>query len=200
MGAVEEFRRLLSGPATDPREVERFLDGVAHADRVAAIRGTNRGEQRRLYRAVAGFRPVQLVDLVPPATPDLESVRHYGKNTLPIFTRFEKRFCRPRGGDPDAPGELYGFNFQSMSIVTGPGYFVAVEDPTRSEVFVDYRRLPKEHPDGWPEIRSNERGLARFVYGFMVDTLRGVSKHVTIGSASRRGRDLGSWFLLCREP
>jgi hypothetical protein len=48
-------------------------------------------------------------------------------------------------------------------------------------------------------VRSNERVPARFVYGFMVDRLRRVSQHVTIGSANRRGRDLGSWFLLCRE-
>jgi hypothetical protein len=33
----------------------------------------------------------------------------------------------------------------------------------------------------------------------MVDTLRRVSEHVTIGSAARNGRDLGSWFILCRE-
>ena len=44
-----------------------------------------------------------------------------------------------------------------------------------------------------------KRGLSRFVYGFMVDTLRGVSEHVTIGSAARRGKDHGSWFILCRE-
>jgi hypothetical protein len=33
----------------------------------------------------------------------------------------------------------------------------------------------------------------------MVDTLRRVSEHVTIGSAARGGKDLGSWFVLCRE-
>ena len=26
-----------------------------------------------------------------------------------------------------------------------------------------------------------------------------VSEHVTIGSAARQGKDLGSWFVLCRE-
>jgi hypothetical protein len=33
----------------------------------------------------------------------------------------------------------------------------------------------------------------------MTDTLRRVSEHVTIGSAARKGKDLGSWFLLTRE-
>ena len=66
-------------------------------------------------------------------------------------------------------------------------------------MWVDYNHVPDAHPAGWPEIRRNERGLSRFVYGFMVDTLRRVSEHVTIGSAARKGKDLGSWFLLCRE-
>ena len=48
-------------------------------------------------------------------------------------------------------------------------------------------------------IRSNESGLARFVYGFMVDRLRRVSRDVTIGSAARNGRELGSYFVLSRE-
>ena len=88
-----------------------------------------------------------------------------------------------------------------MAPVTGPGYFVAVPNPERAdrEVWVDYRRVPDVHPPDWPEIKRNERGLSRFVYGFMVDTLRRVSEHVTIGSAARKGKDMGSWFLLTRE-
>ena len=87
-----------------------------------------------------------------------------------------------------------------LAPLTGPGYFVAHEDPQRPEVWIDYTRVPGSHPESWPPLRGNESGLARFVYGFMVDTLRGVSEHVTIGSAARKGRDIGSWFVLCREP
>lgn len=196
---AEELRaRILASPPK-PDEIARFLDDLRHEDRVLAVRSCGRKEQSRLYQAVDAFAPVRLADLVPPATPPLATVRHYGKNTLPAFTHFEKRFARPQDADPERPGELYGFNFQSLSPLTGPGYFVAVEDPERAEVLIDYRRLPPVRPEGWPEIRSNERGVARLVYGFMVDTLRRVSEHVTIGSAARRGRDLGSWFLLCRE-
>jgi hypothetical protein len=32
----------------------------------------------------------------------------------------------------------------------------------------------------------------------MVDRLRRVSEHVTIGSAARNGRELGSYFVLSR--
>jgi hypothetical protein len=126
-------------------------------------------------------------------------VRHYGRNTLPAFTWFEKRFCRPPDVDPARPGALYGFNFQSLSVLTGPGYFVAHDDPAGREVLIDYRELPPLHPAGWPEIRGNERGLARLVYGSMVDRLRRVSEHVSIGSATRHGREFGSWFVLARE-
>jgi hypothetical protein len=148
---------------------------------------------------VDGFRPVCLADLVLPEVGDLVPVHHFGRNTLPLFTHFEKRFCRPRDADPKKPGELYGFNFHTLAPLAGPGYFVAREDPGRPEVWVDYNQVPPSHPEGWPEIVSNNRGLPRLVFGFMVDTLRGVSEHVTIGSAARRGRDLGSWFVLCRK-
>ncbi len=196
--AADELKRRIAEVPIRPADIARLLDEIESAPRVAAIRSLGRSEQRRLYRGVDGFLPLRLADLVPPDVTDLVPVHHYGKNTLPVFTHFEKRFCRPHGGDREKPVELYGFNFQTMSPVTGPGYFVAREDPDRPEVWVDYNRLPPEHPEAWPEIRSNERGLGRFVYGFMVDTLRRVSEHVTIGSAARKGKDLGSWFILCR--
>jgi hypothetical protein len=66
-------------------------------------------------------------------------------------------------------------------------------------VLIDYTRVPAGRAPGWPAPRSNEGLPARFVYGFMIDRLRRVSEHVTIGSAARHGRDLGSWFALCRE-
>ena len=180
----------------------RYAREMLHVDgeRVSAVRSLGRAQQRVLYGAVDGFRPVSLTDLVPATADAFVTVRHFGRNTLPAFSLFEKRFCRPPEEDPEKPGELYGFNFQAMQRVTGPGYFVALQDPHRPEVLVDYTRVPSRHPEGWPAIRPNERGISRFVYGYMVDTVRGVSEHVTIGSAARKGRDLGSWFVLCREP
>jgi len=196
---AEELKARSAESPVDPSAIAALLDGLGHEERVGAIRTLGRGDQRRLYAAVDGFRPVTLADMVPSGVPDFIEVRHHGKNTLPAFTHFEKRFCRPNGADPQKPDALYGFNFQTMQPLTGPGYFLAVEAEGRPEVLVDYRRLPGQHPDGWPEIRSNERGLSRFVYGFMVDTLRRVSEHVTIGSAARKGKDMGSWFVLCRQ-
>lgn len=203
MDATGPTRELLERLRQSPirmEELAAWLDALDPEARVAAVRGVGRAEQRRLYAAAEGFAPVRLAELVPPDRAALATVRHYGRNTLPAFTRFEKRFCRPTGEDPEKPGCLYGFNFQSLAPLTGPGYFVATDDEARGEVRIDYTRVPPEAPPGWPPVRRNEVGLSRFVYGFMVDTLRRVSRHVTIGSAARKGRDLGSWFLLCREP
>jgi len=197
---ADDLKGWLSEPTIVPETIARYLDALDPNPRVEAIRSLGRSEQRALYDGVAGFRAVRLNDLVPPAVDDFETVRHFGKNTLPAFSHFEKRFCRPRGEDRAKPIALYGFNFQTMAPITGPGYFVARDDEQRGEVLVDYNAVPDEHPEGWPSIRRNEKGLSRFVYGFMIDTLRGVSDHVTIGSAARRGKDLGSWFILCREP
>jgi hypothetical protein len=194
-----ELHALICEPACDPKKISALLDALADAQRVAAVRSLRGSDQRRLWRAVDGYRPLQLSDLVPASVPALIAVRHYGRNSLPAFTLFEKRFYRPAGADPAAPRELCGANFQQMSPITGPGYFVAVPHPNRPEICVEYGRLPEHAPHGWPAIRSNERGLSRFVYGFLVDTLRYVSEHVTVGSVSRHGRDMDSFFVLCRQ-
>jgi len=197
--ATAEFLGRLRADSIVSEELGVFLDGLTHEERVAAIRSTKRGDQRRLYSASDGYREVTLRDLVAPAVPALTTVRHFGKNTLPAFTHFEKRFCRPGDADPDEPKKLWGFNFQTMQPLTGPGYFVAREDPDRREVLVDYHEVPPSAPPGWPPVQPNERGRGRLVYGFMIDTLRRVSEHVTIGSAARKGKDMGSWFMLVRE-
>jgi hypothetical protein len=67
-------------------------------------------------------------------------------------------------------------------------------------VVVDYTRpLPRRAPPGLPPIVPNHARLSRFVYNGTVDVLRGVSERVTIGRATRGGRPLDNWFVLCRE-
>ena len=195
----DELRDRLRRAPVDARGVREHLDGLSSAERIQAIRSLDRAAQRNLFEGVAGFLPLQLTDLVPALVSNFEEVRHCGKNSLPVFTHFEKRFCRPRGADPQRPEKLFGFNHQRLARFTGPGYFVATEDPRGREVRIDYADVPDTRPENWPSIRDNESGLASLVYGGMLDTLRRVSEHVTVGSAARRGRDLNSWFILCRE-
>ncbi len=198
-GIAAELEALVRDPAVRPRVIAELLDALPAGLRTAVVRALSRAGQRRLYEKVRDFAAVELRELVPPDRRALDTVRHRGRNTLPAFRLFEKHFCRLPGALPDAPDALAGFNFQALSGLTGPGYFMAVADPERPEVLVDYRRLPPARPAHWPAIRSNESGLARFVYGFMVDRLRRVSRDVTIGSAARNGRELGSYFVLNRE-
>ncbi len=192
------LKSMISDKGVNPAAIADLLDKLADALRPRVVRDLGRRDQQALYAKVEGFASLRLVDLVPPTRSDLEEVRHLGRNSLPAFKIFEKRFCRLPGSPSDSPEALAGYNFQAMSPVTGPGYFMAREDAKTGEILVDYNRLPDQKPLGWPEIRSNERGLSRFVYGFMVDRLRRVSEHVTIGSAARKGKDLGSYFILSR--
>jgi hypothetical protein len=188
------LRALLAEPSGNARAIAKFLDSLAHAERVAAIRGLGRPQLQALFARVEGFAELDIDDLVPRGTPDYLPVRHFGQNSLPAFTHFEKRFYRMT--DPAAVG---GANFQTFAPLTGPGYFVAARDPARPEVLIDYRRLPPRAPAGWPSVRGNEAGVSRLVYGFMVDRLRRVSEHVSIGSASRHDKPVGAYFVLCRD-
>lgn len=200
--AVGEVLALLRQAKAQPARVAQAFDQMTHAQRVAAIRATGRREQSRLWTAVDGFAPLSIRDLVPASHAANQQVRHFGKNSLPLFTEFEKRFVRPTGQDATAPSELHGYNFQESGVATsfsGPGYFIAVDDAKRAEVLIDYYRVPSVRPEGWPSIRNNERGGARLVYGFMIDTLRRVSEHVTIGHANKHGKDMSAWFILCRD-
>ena len=181
--------------SNDINEIKAFLDGLSDADRPDAVRCLGPRAQRRLWRLADGFARVTLDDMVPRDQPPFAPVRHYGRNSLLAFTLFEKRFYR----FPDRDDALGGANFQHISKFTGPGYYIARNDVERGEVLIDYTQVPTEHPEGWPPIVPNERGVSRFIYGNMIDTLRRVSEHVTIGHAARHGKEIPAWFLLCRE-
>ncbi len=195
-----ELRARIHAETGRPQAIADLLDSLPESQRVAAVRALGPRDQKQLWQLVDGFASVSLTDMVPPRIAALTPVVHYGKNSMPLFTLFEKRFYRPAAEDPNAPRELCGANFQTISFLTGPGYYVVRPHPSRGgELDVDYRSLPSSKPEGWPAIVSNERGLSRLVYGFMVDTLRRVSEHVTIGSAARHGKPIGAYFVLCRQ-
>lgn len=185
--------------AGKPQPISDFLDSLDEPTRLTAVRSLSRLQQRALWQVVDGFRPVRILDMVPASTPDLTAVRHYGKNSLLMFRLFEKRFYRPAGQDPAHPTELGGANFQSIQKLTGPGYFVAVDSPKRPEVLVDYYRVPTVKPDDFFPIEENRRNRGGLIYGYMIDTLRRVSEHVTIGRAAKHGKEIGAYFVLCRD-
>jgi hypothetical protein len=193
----ENLDDLLRSGSFDIAEVGRRLDQLAPAARLSAVRSLGGRAQAELYDAAKSLRKLRLDDLVPSATPAMQEVAHEGKNSLPAFTQFAKVFCRPKNGDAH---ELWGYNRNSKLVerAVGPGYYVAYEGPG-DEVLVDYTRLPKGKLAHWPEILGNDERLSRFVYAGMIDALRGVSEHVTIGRAIRHGKVADNWFVLCRQ-
>ena len=171
-----------------------YLDGLDGTARITEARSLSAGEQAKLFDAAAGFRRVTLDDFVPRDAQPLRPVIHYGRNSLPVFKMFEKRFCRPDGSG----NELWGYNEQAWKTFTGPGYFVA-KQASDDEVVIDYCEVPPRKPAEWPAILPNSARLSRFIYYRTRDFMRGVSKHLSIGRATREGKPMDNWFVLCRE-
>lgn len=196
-GYGENLDDLLRGGSFDVEDVGRRLDQLAPEARLAAVRSLGGRAQAELYDAAKGVRKLRLEDIVPAKIPPLREVVHEGKNSLPAFTNFAKVFCRPKNGESR---ELWGYNRSGRLVerAVGPGYYVAYEGPGE-EVLVDYTRMPKGKLPHWPEIIPNEERLSRFVYAGMIDALRGVSAHVSIGRAIRNGKVQDNWFVLCRQ-
>jgi hypothetical protein len=191
-----ELKNLIETHLDLPR-LAKDLDEIGTPGRVWATRQWTRSVQAKLYEAVKGFRPVSLEDYVPAGVAPLTQVITWGMNTLPAHNHFQKRFCKP--ADPDAKDQLVGFNFQALSGLTGPGYYVAHPATDAGEVDIDYTMVPKEKPDAWPVIVPNSARLGRFVYDGMVDVMRGISSHVSIGRARKKHGWMDAWFVLVRE-
>jgi hypothetical protein len=191
-----ELKNLIDTHLDLPR-LSKDLDELGHPARVWATRQWDRATQAKLYEAVKGFRPVTLDDYVPPGTPALTEVITWGMNTLPAHNHFQKRFCKP--GDPEARDRLVGFNFQGLSGLTGPGYYVAHPASDEGEVDVDYTLVPTEKVPTWPAIVPNSARLGRFVYHGMIDVMRGISTHVSIGRARKKSGWMDAWFVLVRQ-
>jgi hypothetical protein len=192
---IADLDARLAAGRFDIEELGLALDESDTAARLTQVLALGKRAQAQLYEAAKGARKLRLEQLVPAERPDLTEVVHHGKNTLGVFTHFAKVFCRPKR----EAKELWGYNRAGGLIETGvgPGYYVAYEGPG-DEVLIDYTRVPEGKPEHWPEIQSNKSRLSRFVYADMIDALRAVSNHVTVGRAIKNGKVMDNWFVLCR--
>lgn len=193
---IRTVQSLVQQPTLDIDALASALDAMSAADRVTAVRAMNGKMQARIWDAAAG-RKATVADVVPPSVSAVTEVIHAGKNSLPLFSSFEKRFMR----SATDPNVLYGYNEGSTRWLIGPGYFVATDDPARGEVAVNYYDVPPSDAQlvtSWPAVKPNEKGLQRFVFAKMIDYLRNVSTHVTIGRAYKKGKETNNYFLLCR--
>ena len=187
----------------DIGSIGMYLDGLDADPRWREVGALDRARQRALYDKAAHARAVDFAHFVGDA-PARAEVIHDGVNTLPVLPalrRFQKRFCRPDGGD-----RLFGYNEGPTRRLIGPGYFVAIptaDKPAwsaRGAVVVDYFQVP-DGPvsDGWPRVVDNHWRLQRFVYAGTRDFMRRVSRHVSIGAAFKGERPLDHYFVLCRR-
>jgi hypothetical protein len=191
-----ELRNLIETHLDLPR-LSKDLDELGHPGRLWSVRQWSRANMSVLWEATKGFRPVALDDFVPASVGPLVEVIHEGKNSLGAFSHFQKRFCRP--GNSSGSEALAGYNHQSMSALTGPGYYVARPSTDPGEVDIDYTMLPTERVASWPPIAPSSDRLGRFVFSGMIDVMRGLSSHVTIGRARKGGAWKDAWFVLVRE-
>src|SRR6476619_3671855 len=98
-----------------PATLAGALDGLTDDARVEAVVHLGRRELAALYDAAADAPALTLADFVPDGVGPRVEVIHHGKNSLPLFSQFQKRFCRAPGG------VLWGYNEQAMRPFTGPG-------------------------------------------------------------------------------
>jgi hypothetical protein len=170
-----------------------FLDALAVSERRAQILGLRGGQVRALYQALADAPP-----LTPEAfwgnAPEGSTLIFEGRNSLPAASRFQKRFCKGSGG------EIVGYNHQSLSFATGPGFFVVGpgDESHPGELLFDYTRPPPFVPEGWPPFRDNRRGLSRLVYFDMKDYCRPAAAGVVVGAAFKGGAAQNAYFVLVR--
>jgi len=192
---IAEFRTLIGAETLDVPALAAWLNTASADDRLAAVRSLGKKEQRRLYHSAGGGAKLSISHFVPDGTEELAEIIHDGKNSLGVFSQFQKRFCRM----PDDADQLSGYNEGSLRWAIGPGYFVAYDRPEDGEVWIDYRMLPEHKASDWPTIQPQKVRLGRFVYSGMIDVLRPVSNHVTIGRAIRGGKETENYFALCRQ-
>ena len=126
------------------------------------------------------------------------TITYEGRNSLPMFSRFRKRFTRT------ADGLVFGYNDQptpGVGRLTGPGYFIVTEadEAHAGELLFDYTKPPPFEPAGWPAFRPNDRGLSRLVFMDLQDYVRQVAPGVVVGIAFKQGKDQDACFSLTRS-
>jgi hypothetical protein len=185
------FVDLLRRAEITQAQLAAHLDALDTDERVRQCRDLGKAQQKRLWEVCADAAAFTLEDLIPSSATG--EVRWAGKNSLALFTHFEKRFARQ-------DGSVIGYNFNpGIAWFTGPGYFTTVQAPERPrEILFDYTRTPSTGPSGWPAPKANTGGTAKLVYGNMHDFCRRVSATTIIGAATRLGKPIDAYFVLTR--
>ncbi len=194
--APSELRAMVQGEATSA-DIARHLDALDPHERLRQVLAVKGKWVKALYDRVADAPPATMEEFVPSSTTGT-TVIYEGRNSLAMFTRFQKRFLRTQAG------VVVGYNHQTWQWVTGPGYFVVQppdgQPPVPDQLYIDYITEPPEVPEGWPAYKPNSRGLSRSVYFNMHDYMRRVATGVYVGKAYREAEDIDAHFSLTIQP
>ena len=88
---IKSFTQLVNS-AIQYTDIKGQLNELSHSSQLMIMRSLSPKIQRLLWTLCEG-QEADLNDLVPSGTPTGQPVRHYGKNTLPVFSLFEKDLC-----------------------------------------------------------------------------------------------------------
>lgn len=184
-------------------DIARHLDALDPDEKLRQVLAVKGKWVKALYDAAAGNPPATLDEFVPPSSKGTTLI-YEGRNSLAMFTRFQKRFLRTESG------VIVGYNHQTMMWFTGPGYFVFQaadgKPPVPDEPYIDYITEPHEIPEGWPAYKPNDSGMSKAVYWNMHDYMRRVADGVYVGKAYRLAEDIGpaedigAYFSLTLQP
>ena len=172
---------------SDIETIASALNAAESEERISWLRNLNKKQQVALFALAKGTQ--MSVDELHGNAGTITI--HYGKNSLPMFTNFQKRICCHNG-------VIQGYNHQSLKWLVGPGHFRVTAHDVPGELLFDYLWAPDSVPEGFPPARSNKGGLSTLVYGDLQDVVRKVSDHVCIGRALTKGKLTNNYFGLCR--
>jgi hypothetical protein len=175
--------------ATDILSLRTALDAASNEQRLAWLGGLSGRQIVALYDLAEGQR----LEVSAMHRGEGEVVIHEGMNSMLMFRSFQKRMVIQ-------DGEVSGYNHQFWAWLTGAGSFSLRASPdVDGELHIDYINLPRQgHPE-FPPVVDNTKGLSALAYGNMIDVLRRVSDHVTVGKAYLKGEPRGQFFALCRR-
>ena len=193
-----DLRNLIDDTHLDLARLEKVLDELGHGLASGPSSSGPAGTWPRSGRPPRVCTALTLDDFVPSSAGPLVEVIHHGKNSLPAHNYFQKRFCKPKS--EETKDQLLGLQRADLGRASpAPGITSPIPPPRRARSTSTTRWLPKEKPAAWPGIVPNSVRLGRFVYYGMIDVMRGISSHVSIGRAKKKHGWMDAWFVLVRE-
>lgn len=196
-----QINKFFENKQCDIKALAIYLDHLEQNQRIHEVTSLNANQQKLLWNAALGGDRLSMDFFVPLNKKAGEQVIHWGQNSLPFATKFQKVMCRTSN-----PSKHAGYNVSPLAWLVGNGFFVTREttdsDFDNHGIVVDYTQVPTEGSASWPEIKPcGKDRLGIIPYAGNHDFMRKVSNHVSIGRAKKAKSQtwMPNWFVLCRE-